>query len=399
MYESLLNFTAPPPEQVITLSSLLQMLENSVRRDFAQTFLIKAEMIKLNLYKYSGHAYPDLAEKSDGKIIAQIRGIIWQSDFNRINDKFRKIAGESLKDGITVLCRVRLTFHALYGLSLIISDIDPNMTLGQMERERIQCMQRLKEEGLLRLNATKALPLLAQRLAVVSVVSSKGYNDFIQTLEAKSDKYKFFIHLFPSLLQGDNAAYQLTEALNVIKSVKDYFDCVLIIRGGGGDIGLHCYNDYNLCRTIAEFPLPVLTGIGHSTNQTVAETVSYQNFITPTALGEFFIDIFDSYYNNLILMKDKTVKIASDIIKESYKNLSYMKGFVRINAKNMLEKHAMTLVQTQKYIAAVNPVNILRKGYTLTLKDGKTVTDINTLNAGDEIVTRTFNGEITSIVK
>ncbi|MGP1514906.1 MAG: exodeoxyribonuclease VII large subunit [Bacteroidales bacterium] len=396
--DNLFDNTYKENKEILSLVEVLDKLSESVRTQFSHPFWLKCEVSKINLYPYSGHAYPELVEKDGQVIVAQTKAIIWKNDFDRINDKFRHIVGENIKDGISIICLARMTFHSLYGLSLIISDIDPNMTLGQLEKERLNCIQRLKNENIFSVNKTKNLPLLPKRLAVISVPSSKGYNDFIQTLDNKSDKYKFFIHLFPSLLQGDNASHQIIEALNVIEKVKEYFDCVLIIRGGGGDIGLHCYNNYELCRKIATFPLPVLTGIGHSTNETVAESISFENFITPTALAEFMLDKMESFDQDIEQIKQKINRLSHIIINEQNKNLSYIKNIIVMNVKNILEKEKNSLNSDVKYIKALDPINILKKGYTITSIEGRIIQSINYISKGDRIETITMDGKFYSTI-
>ena len=384
--------------EIHSLVEVLDQLSESVRKQFPYPFWLKCEVSKINLYPYSGHAYPELVEKNGDVIVAQTKAIIWRSDFQRINDKFLRITGQTLKDGISIVCLARLTYHPLYGLSLIISDIDPDMTLGELEKEKLFCIQRLKNENIFALNSTKALSYLPQRLAVISVPSSKGFNDFVQTIDTKKDKYKFFIHLFPSLLQGDNASYQMIEALNIIEGVQNYFDCVLIIRGGGGDIGLHCYNNYELCRKIATFPLPVLTGIGHSTNETVAEMVAFRNFITPTALGEFILQNFEEIDGNVENLKQKINKLSLLVVKEEYKNLSYMCNILKISVKNLLDMHKNKIISDEKYINVIDPVNILKKGYTVTLLNGHIVQSVNQIHKNDRIETVMQDGRISSTV-
>ena len=393
-----LNFTAMNPNEPQTLSQLLGSLEQTIRREHYQMVWVKTEISKINFYKYSGHAYPDLVERINGKVIAQMRGIIWAQDFARINKKFMDMVREPLKDAIEVVCYGRLTFSAQYGLSFIINDIDPQLTLGQFEKERLNCINKLKKENLFSLNATKKLPVLPQRLAIISVSTSKGYSDFINVINSVKDKYGIFYHVFPSLLQGDNAAVQMREVLQIIEQVNDYFDCVLIIRGGGGDIGLNCYNDYELCSAIARFPLPVLTGIGHSTNETVVEMVSNQNFITPTALGEFIIGRFQGADNNIETLKQKINQISYLIIKEQYKNISFAEDFIRINSKNIIEKAKINIDGLQKYLDAVNPKNILKKGYSITTFNGKLIKSKNEVKKGDKIKTQILDGEFISTV-
>ena len=404
--------------EILSLDEVLNKLNNMIRTEFPLPFWLRCDISKVNLYPYSGHAYPELVQKSNGTIVAQTKAIIWKSDFQRINDKFKTIVGEGLQDGISVVCRARMTFHAVYGFSIIISDIDPDLTLGKLEKERIECIQRLQNEKLFNLNKQTTLATLPKRLAIISVPSSKGYSDFMQTLQLTKDKYNFFIHLFPSLLQGDNASTQLIEALNTIEGVVNYFDCVLIIRGGGGDIGLHCYNNYELCHKIATFPIPVLTGIGHSTNETVAESISFANFITPTALAEFILNKFKTFDDSLEAIKQNISKYSKIIIKEEFKNLSYLKNFLitnskniiddkhrnlsylknflTINARNIIEKEKSKIANDEKYLSALNPINILRKGYTITSTNGHIIQSYNQVTKGDKIETITSDGKFYS---
>lgn len=397
--DNLFNYNKQNNRNILSLSDVLHSLERCVRDEFPNSFWLKAEVSKINLYQYSGHAYPELVEKKDNQITAQTKAIIWKSDFERINAKLMGIVHEPLKDGISIVCFARLTFHPLYGLSLIISDIDPSMTLGQLEKERLECIQRLKTENVFSLNSTKRLVLLPQRLAIISVSTSKGYSDFMQTIGQQKDKYAFFTHLFPSLLQGDNAAIQMIEALNVIRGVKDYFDCVLIIRGGGGDIGLSCYNDYELCKQIATFELPVLTGVGHSTNETVAEMVSYRNFITPTALAEFILNRFETFDQSLKDAQQSIVKYSYLRLKEEYKSLSYSKNMLLLNVKGLLKDNRTELENNEKYLKAINPLNLLNKGYSITLCDNSIIKSIKQLEKGKQIETILADGRFVSIIE
>lgn len=406
---------------VLGLLDVCTYLENSIRKEFPSSVWLRAEISKLNLYEYSGHAYPELVEKKDGKIVAQIRSIIWKKDFMRINAKFIQVVRQPLKDGLSIVCRARLSYSALYGLSLIIEDIDPYVTLGNLEKERLECIEKLKAENLWNKNKEKHLTTLPQRLAIISLKTSKGYSDFIQTLSEQRPKFDFFYHLFPSILQGDGVSTQMIEALQTIEKVKEYFDCVLIIRGGGGDIGLSCYNDYFLCREIANFPLPVLTGIGHSTNETIAEMISFKNFITPTALGEFILEGFENFWNELKGMKEGIIKgskrileteksknsnIKQNIIKSSHiciekenNKLSYSLKSMLLSSKNLLEKENNNLNLDKKLIKALDPKNILQKGYSITMINGEILTSISQVKSKDRILTKTIDGEFYSSVE
>ncbi len=385
--------------KVFSLSEITDSLELNIKRSYPNSFWVRAEISKLNLYKYSGHAYPELVEKKDGKIVSQIRSIIWQNDFRRINAKFLQIIKEPLKDGISIVCRARLSFSSVYGLSLMIEDIDPLVTLGDLEKEKNDCIQRLQKENLWTLNKEKELAFLPQRLAVISVGTSKGYSDFIQTIEEDSKDFKIFTYLFPSLLQGDGASAQMIEALDVIEVVKDYFDCVLIIRGGGGDIGLSCYNDYRLCHRIATFPLPVLTGIGHSTNETVAEMISHANFITPTALADFILDRFHGFISNLNTLKQQIVKCTDILLDKQTTKLKHTRQMLNISIQKRIEKEKYLLDNKSDIIKMLNPLNVLKRGYSITTINGKPIKSVSQIKKGESITTKISDGEFVSVIK
>ncbi|MEE3413202.1 MAG: exodeoxyribonuclease VII large subunit [Bacteroidales bacterium] len=385
--------------KVFSLSEVTDSLEINIKRNYPNSFWVKAEISKLNFYKYSGHAYPELVEKKEGKIVSQIRSIIWQSDFQRINAKFLQILKEPLKDDIGIVCRARLNFSSVYGLSLIIEDIDPLITLGNLEKEKNDCIERLKKENIFSLNKEKELTFLPQRLAIISVGTSKGYSDFIQTIEENAKGFKIFTYLFPSLLQGDGASVQLREALSVIEGVKDYFDCVLIIRGGGGDIGLSCYNDYMLCHKIATFPLPVLTGIGHSTNETVAEMISYANFITPTALADFILDRFFGFLADMDNIKKQIVRTSKHVLDKQNIQLQHIKQMLILSSQRRIEKEQYLLENDLKIIEMLNPLSVLKRGYSITTLDGKVIKSLSQVSKGERITTKVLDGEFVSKVE
>lgn len=280
--------------KIFTLKQVLQSIRKTIEERYQSLYWVKVEMHKLNRYP-SGHCFPELLQKEDGKIVAQISGTIWKQNFDRINQRFMEVVKEPLKDDLTLLMQIRIGFHEVYGLSLEIVDIDPSYSLGELQRERLETLKKLQELRLVDANQKLEFPLLPKRIAVVSAPASKGLNDFYQVLD--NNKYGYLIEreLFPAYVQGDLAINSIIEQLNVLKERVDEFDIVVIVRGGGGEVGLSCYNNFMLCKEIASFPLPVLTGIGHSTNLTVAEMIAYRNAITPTELGEFLIQIFREF--------------------------------------------------------------------------------------------------------
>jgi len=282
-------------KKIFTLLEVSKSIKQTLADRYQSSFWVKAEMNKLNLYRLSGNCYPELVEKRDGKIIAQLKGQLWKDDYYRANANFLKLLQEPLKDGIKILFLAKISYDPSHGLALSILDIDPSYTLGDLEREKQESIQRLKQEGLFNRNKNIPMPLLPQRIAIISVDSSKGYVDFMQVLQNNPYKYAFFHLLFPSLLQGDQAVPSIIKQLKRIEKVKHHFDVVAIIRGGGGDVGLSCYNHYQLAKEIASFPIPVITGIGHATNETVSEMISHTNAITPTKLAEYLIQYFNNF--------------------------------------------------------------------------------------------------------
>lgn len=322
--------------------SIQQTLQNRYKSEFWVT----AEMSKLNYYAQSGHCYPILIEKQEGKIVAQLRAIMWNMDFTRVNARFLQLLNEPLKDGIKILFKSRIEYDPIHGLSLHISDIDPSYTLGDLEREKLETIEKLKEEGLFNLNKTLTFPFLPQRIAVISLESSDGYADFVKVLDSNPWKYAFFHHLFPAFLQGEKAIKSITAQLKKIARIKSHFDVVVIVRGGGGDIGLSYFNHYDLAKAIALFPLPVVTGIGHSTNLTVSEMVAYDNTFTPSVLADFFIQKF---HNVSVPLMDAEKSIHQNLRKylefERSKFQSEIKIF-KAASRSMLQTHHKQLNTT-----------------------------------------------------
>ena len=342
---------------VFTLLEVSRSIQKTLSERYKTSYWIKAEMNKLNLYTHSGHCYPELVEKKDGKVIAQMKSILWRDDYRNINYRFLKVLNEPLKDGIKILFLASITFDPAHGLSLIIHDIDPSYTLGDIEKEKQQTIKRLHMEGIFGKNKLLPIPLLPQRLAIISVETSKGYADFLKVLEHNAWGYKFFHFLFPSLLQGEKATASIIAQLQRIKKVRRHFDVVAIIRGGGGDIGLSCYNDYELAKEIALFPIPVITGIGHATNETVVEMISHTNAITPTKIAEDLIQKFHNFSVPVQKARDKIVDRSKRLINdEKLKFRTELKLFRSVTERILTENktriitHARSIVQQSTFL-------------------------------------------------
>jgi exodeoxyribonuclease VII large subunit len=324
-------------KKAFSLLEVSRSIKDTLAKRYTSTFWVKAEMIKLNHYKHSGHCSPDLVEKNQGRVIAQIRANIWKRDYERINALFTKILKEPLKDGIKILFLAKISFDPVYGLSLHILDIDPSFTLGDLEREKQECIQKLRAEGLLLKNKSTSFPLLPQRIAIISVETSKGYADFLKIIENNLWGYAFFHYLFPSILQGEKAVDGIIYQLARIKTVLHHFDVVAIIRGGGGDVGLACYNDYQLSRAIANFPIPVITGIGHATNQTVAEMISYENAITPSKLAEMLMQYFHNFAQPVNQAQQKIVDKTRHHLSEAKSAFRAQVSLLKTLSQNVLK--------------------------------------------------------------
>ena len=431
------------PENITdrTVFSLLEVqrsIQKTLTDRYGSSFWVKAEMNKLNYYKQSGHCYPELVEKQQGKVVAQIKSVLWREDFVLINKHFLSYLNEPLKDGIKILFQAKMIYDPVHGLSLRILDIDPSYTLGDLEKEKMESISRLVNEGIFDQNKLLPIPLLPQRIAIISVESSKGYVDFLEVLDGNPWRYKFFHYLFPSLLQGEKAIDTIRYQLARIKKVIHHFDVVAIVRGGGGDVGLSVYNNYELARAIALFPIPVITGIGHATNDTVVEMVAHANAITPTKSAEYLIQRFHNFSVPVMQATEKITDRAKRLITEERNRLkSEVKLFRSVTATVTLEhrnqlmntvnglkqqtryqlrmqqdelskiklsektaaflkEHNNVLSQLERNVANMNPEKVLQRGFSITMKDGKVIKDADEVKAGDIIETVLHNGTISS---
>ncbi len=404
-----------------TLSQVTQSIKKYVDERFSKVIWVKAEVNKLNVNRSSGNAYAELVEKQNGKIVAEMRGNIFRSAYERINQKFINVLAHPLRDGITALLQVQVSFHAVYGLSLEIIDIDPVFTLGEIEREKQESINRLKLLGLFDRNKQHSLAVPANRIAVISQENSAGYSDFMSVLRSNEHGYGFFTFLFPATLNGDLAIASILEQLARIEKVKQHFDAVAIVRGGGGDTGMTCYNNFDLSKRIAEFSLPVFTGIGHSTNLTVVEQIAYRHAITPTELATFFVGRIQQLELPLLQLEENFEPLVhsflsflgdemSILIKkiQHQVQMSLVKNHGRLdqttmNLKNqlnfMFNKHNQRIDLQENNIRLLDPANMFKRGYSLSLFNGKAISANNLPNKGEIITTQFSGGKVISEVK
>ena len=429
-------------KKVFSLLEVTNSVRKTISERYQRTFWVKAEMNKLNHYSYSGHCYPELVEKNQGKVVAQLRASLWKDDYIRSNAKFVQLLGEPLKDGIAILFEASISFDPVHGLSLRIIDIDPVFSLGALERERLESIARLKALGIFDRNKQLSFPLVPKRIAVISVETSKGYSDFMKVIENNPWGYRFSCFLFAALLQGDRSVDSILIQLQRIRKVLHHFDVIVIIRGGGGDVGLSSYNNFRLAAEVARFPVPVMTGIGHSTNETVTEMVAHRNAITPTELADFLIQRLHDFAapvdraSELIADRarrklldesrhfDQTVRAfrngTTNVLSTRKRELQGLaKGIsrsavftirrtgdqcdrvadaLRRTFNSLLQRQRVELTGLEKTVGVMDPVHVLRRGFTISMVNGKVVHSVDELQAGDQLVTTAADGSITSEV-
>jgi len=342
-------------KEVFTLKQVAQSIRKTLESRYERTYWVKAEIYKMNLFP-SGHAFPELVQRTDGKIVANLSGVIWKTNYGRISKQFEATVKEPFSEGKEVLMLVKITFSEVYGLSLHITDIDPSYSLGALHKLKLETIDALNKLGILQKNQTLSLSL-PKRIAVISAESSKGLSDFMQVLSASQSQIGISTFLFNATVQGDQAVESILQAFNKIERVRQYFDAVVIVRGGGAEVGMSCYDDFKLCKRIAEFPLPVLCGIGHSTNLTVAEMVAYSHAITPSVLASDLLQEFELKLNELLAICTNLNLVQSKLltnIKNTFnQTVSKINGvtkwrFERIN--NQLNTIELRSIQEAKQI-------------------------------------------------
>ena len=391
-----------------------------------------------------GHCYLELLEKDErtGATVAKMRGIIWANRFAYLRQKFLQVTGQDLRSGMKVMLEVSVNYHEQYGISLIITDIDPSYTLGDMERLRREILARLKADGIIDMNKQLDFPAVPQRIAIVSAAGAAGYGDFMNQLHHNAYGLQFYTCLFPAVMQGKETVASVTAALDRINSHIDLFDCVVIIRGGGSTSDLNSFDDYNLAANVAQFPLPVVVGIGHERDVTILDYVACRRVKTPTAAAELLIGCGVEALARIDELRETIVSIAREYITEAQLQMQYLTSTIPLVAGNIVERNrarlqhimqivpltaqsriaqgnerlqfflkqmqqasAQTIMREKMRLTAIyekvqilSPQNTLRRGYSLTTVNGHAVTDASQLAAGDTITTHLANGTVTSTI-
>ena len=426
----------------LTLYELNQLVRETLQLEMPDEYWVESELSEAR--EVRGHCYMELIQKDpfNNTPIARASAKCWKNTWIKIGPKFENITGQSFHAGLQVLLKVYADFHEAYGFSWIVTDIDPTFTLGDMAKKRQEIIRQLKEEGVYDLQKELEIPMFAQRIAVISSENAAGYGDFCNQLDTNDFGFKFYVRLFPAIMQGEQVEQSIISALNEINERVDDFDVVVIIRGGGATADLSGFDTLNLAENIANFPLPIITGIGHERDESVLDMISHTRVKTPTAAASFLIDHLSHVYeriescrtdiSHLVSRRMEVENVRLDKLSEKIPMLfSLVKSrqemylekcnnrivyavrelltsqTYRLDQLNTMfttlkdhvftrERHRLDLLAQR--IEALDPKLMLKRGYSITLHNGKSVRNPEELSDGDEIDTRLEKGIVKSIV-
>ena len=370
-------------KEFIDLFELQHMLKQGVESLFPNRIWVRAEVSAIKA-RSGGHCYMELSQSDQKGLIAKSSAIIWSSKYRFIAPYFESVTGSPLQEGLVILVQVQVNYSELYGMSLIIDDINPEFSLGEKEQERQRTIERLQKEGLMELQKELALPLLPYRLAVISASDAAGYRDFMRHIEENPYGFKVEPVLFPALMQGVDCPASIISALDRIMDSGEQWDAVLILRGGGAKLDLACFDDYELSAVIAQYPHPVLTAIGHDQDYHVCDMVAHEYLKTPTALADYIIDIY--------AREDERISACESRIRLALSNRIYREDALldslaaRIKGGFALKiaaiESALDVLQTR--IQSADPRKILERGYALAIDaDGVVLRGVAGRNVGD----------------
>ena len=373
-------------EEKLTLLQLQEMIQEGVSEIFPQSLQLVSEVssVKENA---SGHCYLELVEWQEGGRgpAAKARAMIWSSAYRIIKPLFKSATGRDIEVGMHLLMRVQPQYSPLYGLSLIISDIDPLFTVGEMELARQRTIERLQKEGLMEMNALLPLPLLPSRIAIVSSPTAAGYADFMNHLQENQLGVNFLTELFVAPMQGDEAPDGIIAALERIAQRQEEFDLVVLIRGGGAVTDLISFDNYDLAVNIANFPLPVITGVGHETDYHICDMVAHTGLKTPTAVADFLLDAFAREREALESMATRIANLLMLKIKEQNRNLDIMKERMRFALRGRVERELGRLGLMEAALKSAIPEEVLSKGFAMLYSNGSRVRSLAGIEEGQRI--------------
>ena len=407
--------------EALSLYELNALVRQALERQVSATYWVQAELSDVRV-NASGHCYVEFVQKSPrgNALMAKARGTIWANVFQMLKPYFEEATGQTFAPGIKVLVCVSVSFHELYGYSLMVHDIDPAYTLGDLAQRRREILRQLEEEGVLTLNKELPMPLLPQRVAVISSPTAAGYGDFRHQLEHNPRGYYFKTELFPAVMQGDAVEETVLDALDRINARLAEFDVVVIIRGGGATSDLSGFDTYMLAAACAQFPLPIITGIGHERDDTVLDAVAHTRVKTPTAAAEHLIARMDETAGRLYDLAGRMQQAVQGRLAQEHRRIDSLRRRIPAAAYRSLSQARLRLMPVGQQlrravsaqldrrrhrlellaqrIADASPDRLLARGYSLTLKDGRAVRDASALRPGDVLHTRLHQGTVRSVV-
>ncbi len=383
----------------IDLFEFQTRLKKGVESLFPKRIWLKAEVSAVKA-RNGGHCYLELSQSDDKGLVAKANAIIWSSKYRFIAPYFESVTGSSLQEGMVILVEVQVNYSELYGFSLIINDIDPEFSVGVKELERQKIIERLQKEGLMDLQKSLSLPQLPYRLAVISAEDAAGYRDFIRHIAENPYGFSLCLELYPALMQGADCPLSIVAALDaVMDSGRDY-DAVLIMRGGGSKLDLACYDDYGLAAVIAQYPLPVLTAVGHDQDFHVCDMVAHEYVKTPTALADYILDIYEEEDERILACESRIRLVASNRLYQEENLLGALSARIRggFSLKIAAMESALQVLQTR--IQAADPRRVLDRGYALALDDGGVVLKgVGGRQVGDKVTVMFADGFLETEVR
>ncbi|MDD3078568.1 MAG: exodeoxyribonuclease VII large subunit [Paludibacter sp.] len=405
----------------ISLSELTTRVQETIKLNFDTPVWIRAEISELR-ENANGHCYLEFVEKDSGTdyLLAKVKATIWSTTYRMLKPYFESSTGETLRAGLNILVAVTVEYHGVYGFSLNVRDIDPTFTIGELAARRLKIIRQLEADGVVDMNKKLPFPERPQRIAVISSPTAAGYGDFMDQLTNNTHGFAFYTKLFPAIMQGDQAEHSIISALDNVFSHIELFDLVVIIRGGGATTDLACFDSYDLALNCAQFPLPVIAGIGHQRDSSILDMVAHISVKTPTAAAELILSAMESTFSNVLdlsynisqILKNRLTTEHRSLddtkwkLKQSLQNKVSAKAIARERLRNRLlsairqriafEQNRLSILD--KSIEAHSPAFLLKHGYTITTVNGKRITSIKDVKPGDKIHTFVHDGEITSKV-
>lgn len=383
-------------KNVYTLHEANQMVRLAIEGMLSESYWVQAELSEVR--ESRGHCYMELVETDQNALVARASAKCWASTWRLLRSHFERVTGQPLHKSMRVMISVSPQFHELYGFSWIVDDINPEFTLGDMARKRQAIIDQLKQEGVFDLQRDLRLPMFAQRIAVISSETAAGYGDFCRQLHDNPYDFLFHVELFSAVMQGDQVEPTIIEALNRIYNSPNPFDCVVIIRGGGATTDLSGFDTLALAENVANFPLPVIVGIGHDRDETILDMIAHTRVKTPTAAAAFLIDHLAQVAERLERYASRIPQLVSQRFADERHRLDSHADKLNHLMKYIFERHQHQLQTIEYRLRALDPQLILKRGYSLTTKDGKVVRNASMLREGDIIETRLADGRIESVV-